>query len=195
MGFLWSSLKGKKVILASKSPRRQGLLKGLEIDFEVRVNEVDETVPEGMEAAHVAAYLSKLKSDAFTDELAENELVITSDTVVIAHNQALGKPKDEQEAFAMLSSISGTSHEVITAVTIKDQNKSITLEDSAEVIFHELEEEEIWHYITTYKPFDKAGAYGIQEWIGFMGIEKINGSYYTVMGLPLHLIYKALKAW
>lgn len=189
------NLTNKKIILASNSPRRQELLKGLEIEFEVRVNSIDETIPKDIQAEYVAAYLSKLKSEAFTEELAENEILITSDTVVIQNGHVLGKPAKEEEAFDMLKSLSGATHSVMTAVTFRDRKKQITLEDETIVTFRFLEEEEIWHYIHQYRPMDKAGAYGIQEWIGFMGVEKIQGSYYNVMGFPLHLVYAQLKKW
>jgi len=190
-----SNLANKKIILASNSPRRQELLKGLEVEFEVRVSSVDEIIPKDIQAEYVAAYLSKLKSDAFTGELAENEILITSDTVVIADGLVLGKPNTEEEAFTMLKSLSGATHSVMTAVTFRTKARQITLEDETSVTFRFLEEEEIWHYIHHYKPMDKAGSYGIQEWIGFMGIEKIEGSYYNVMGFPLHLVYAQLKKW
>ncbi|REG94596.1 septum formation protein [Algoriphagus antarcticus] len=190
-----SNLTKKKIILASNSPRRQELLKGLGIDFEVRVNTVDETIPKDIQAEYVAAYLSKLKSESFTEKLIENEILITSDTVVIADGHVLGKPNTEEEAFDMLKSLSGSSHSVMTAVTFRDKSRQITLEDETKVTFRFLEEEEIWHYIRHYKPMDKAGAYGIQEWIGFMGVERIEGSYYNVMGFPLHLVYAQLKKW
>lgn len=195
MGSLWSNLKNRKLILASNSPRRQELLKGLEVGFEVRVSPVDETVPKDLPAEYVAAYLSKLKSEAFGDELSEEEIVITSDTVVITKGHVLGKPKNEEEAFDMLKSLSGARHSVVTAVTIRDKFRRVTLEDEAIVTFRFLEEDEIWYYIHNYRPFDKAGAYGIQEWIGYMGVERIEGSYYTVMGFPLHLVYQQLKKW
>ncbi|WP_339865607.1 Maf family nucleotide pyrophosphatase [uncultured Algoriphagus sp.] len=190
-----SNLKSKKIILASNSPRRQELLKGLEVEFEVKVNSVDETIPKDIQAEYVAAYLSKLKSEAFDDELAENEILITSDTVVISDGHVLGKPNSEEEAFDMLKSLSGATHSVMTAVTFRDKTRQITLEDETIVTFRFLEEDEIWHYIHRYKPMDKAGAYGIQEWLGFMGVERIEGSYYNVMGFPLHLIYTQLKKW
>ena len=190
-----SNLKNKKIILASNSPRRQELLKGLEVEFEVKVNSVDETIPKDIQAEYVAAYLSKLKSEAFDGELAENEILITSDTVVISDGHVLGKPNSEEEAFDMLKSLSGATHSVMTAVTFRDKTRQITLEDETIVTFRFLEEEEIRHYIHRYKPMDKAGAYGIQEWIGFMGVERIEGSYYNVMGFPLHLIYAQLKKW
>ncbi|MEK0441172.1 MAG: hypothetical protein RL403_150 [Bacteroidota bacterium] len=189
------NLDSKKIILGSNSPRRQELLRGLELDFEVRVHPVDETIPADLPAQYAAAYLSKLKADAFPGELQENDLLITADTVVIDHEKVLGKPADEQEAFEMLKSLSGATHTVMTAVTIKDRKTSITLEDEAQVTFRFLEEEEIRHYLKKYQPFDKAGSYGIQEWIGFIGVSSITGSYFTVMGFPLHLVYAQLKKW
>lgn len=190
-----SKLKDKKLILSSNSPRRQELMRGLELEFEVRVNQVDERIPEGMPPEFVAAYLSKFKADSYPDELAENEILITSDTVVIENGHLLGKPTNEQEAFDMIKSLSGDTHLVMTAVTMMDRNRSITLEDETKVTFRFLDEDEIWHYIRKYKPFDKAGAYGIQEWIGFVGVSKIEGSYFNVMGFPLHLVYEQLKKW
>ncbi len=190
-----NKLKDKKVILASNSPRRQELLKGLEIEFEVRPNSVEEKIPADMKPEFVAAYLSKLKADSFPDELKENEILITSDTVVIEDGHVLGKPTNEEEAFDMLKSLSGTSHIVMTAVTFKDKKRQITIEDETKVTFRFLEEDEIWHYIKMYKPMDKAGAYGIQEWIGYIGVTKMEGSYFNVMGFPLHLIYEQLKKW
>jgi septum formation protein len=190
-----SNLASKKIILASASPRRQDLLRGLEIDFQVKVFPIDEIIPEEIPAEFAAAYLSKLKADAFPENLQENELLITADTVVIDRGKVLGKPATEQEAFEMLKSLSGATHTVMTAVTIKDRKTSNTLEDEAKVTFCFLEEDEIWHYLKKYQPFDKAGAYGIQEWIGFIGVNSITGSYFTVMGLPLHLVYAQLKKW
>ncbi len=190
-----SKLKGKKLILASNSPRRQELLKGLELEFEVRPNSTEEKLPGDLKPEFVAAYLSKLKSDSFPGELLENEILITSDTVVIEDGHVLGKPRNEQEAFDMLKSLSGARHTVMTAVTIRDRKRQTTLEDETAVTFRFLEEDEIWHYLNNYKPFDKAGSYGIQEWIGFIGVTKIEGSYFNVMGFPLHLVYEQLKKW
>lgn len=190
-----TNLASKKIILGSNSPRRQELLRGLELDFEVRVHPVEETIPADLPAQYAAAYLSKLKADAFPGELHENELLITADTVVIDRGKVLGKPATEQEAFEMLKSLSGATHTVMTAVTLKDWKTSITLEDEAQVTFRFLEEEEVWHYLKKYQPFDKAGSYGIQEWIGFVGVSSITGSYFTVMGFPLHLVYAQLKKW
>jgi len=190
-----TNLASKKIILGSNSPRRQELLRGLELDFEVRVHPIEEAIPSDLPAQYAAAYLSKLKADAFPGELQENELLITADTVVIDPGKVLGKPATEQEAFEMLKSLSGSTHTVMTAVTIKDRKTSITLEDEAEVTFRFLDEEEVWHYLKKYQPFDKAGSYGIQEWIGFVGVSSITGSYFTVMGFPLHLVYAQLKKW
>ena len=195
MGPFLSKLKDKKLILSSNSPRRQELMKGLELDFEVKVNQVEEKIPVDLPAEYVAAFLSKLKAEAFPDELAENEILITSDTVVIQNGYALGKPATEQEAFDMIKSLSGATHTVMTAVTMMDRSRRITLEDETKVTFRFLNEDEIWHYIRKYKPFDKAGAYGIQEWIGFIGVSRIEGSYFNVMGFPLHLVYEQLKKW
>jgi septum formation protein len=195
MELFLKKLSTKQIILASNSPRRQELLKGLELDFVVKVSPVEEIFPEDMPARYVAAYLSKLKAEHFPEELGENQILITSDTVVIENGHVLGKPASEMDAFNMIKSLSGTTHLVITAVTIKDKSKSVTLEDEAKVTFRFLEEDEIWHYVRQYRPFDKAGAYGIQEWIGFVGVTGIEGSYFTVMGFPLHLVYQQLKKW
>ena len=187
-----ANLASKKIILGSNSPRRQELLRGLELDFEVRVHPIEEDIPTDLPAQYAAAYLSKLKADAFLS-LQENELLITADTVVIDGDKVLGKPMDEEEAFEMLKRLSGATHTVITAVTLKDKKYSITLEDEAKVTFRHLDQEEIRHYLKYYQPYDKAGAYGIQEWIGFVGVSSITGSYFTVMGFPLHLVYAQLK--
>ena len=188
-------LKGKRIILASNSPRRQELLRGLEVQLEVKVHPVDETVPPDLPAEYAAAYLSKLKAENYPDPLSENEILITADTVVILKDQILGKPNSEQEAFEMIKRLSGTTHKVMTAVTLTDHRKCITLQDETKVTFRFLDEEEIWHYVRQYRPFDKAGAYGIQEWIGFTGVTSIEGSYFTVMGFPQHLVYQQLKRW
>jgi septum formation protein len=190
-----SKLKDKRIILASNSPRRQELLRGLEVDFEVMAHPVDETVPAELPAEYAATYLSKLKAESFPHELKEHDLLITADTVVIENGHILGKPETEQEAFIMIKSLSGATHTVMTSVTIKDCRKRITVEDEAKVTFRFLEEDEIWHYVRKYKPYDKAGSYGIQEWIGFIGVSSIEGSYFTVMGFPQHLVYQQLKKW
>lgn len=190
-----TKLADKKIILASNSPRRQELLKALGVEFTVKVHPVDETVPADLPADYAAAYLSKLKAENFPTPLAENEILITADTIVIIKDKILGKPNSEMEAFDMIRSLSGTTHRVMTAVTMKDVKRQITLEDEAKVTFRFLEEDEIWYYIRNFKPFDKAGAYGIQEWIGFVGVTGIEGSYFTVMGFPQHLVYQQLKKW
>ncbi|MBA4302085.1 septum formation protein [Algoriphagus alkaliphilus] len=190
-----TKLTGKRIILASNSPRRQELLKALGVDFEVKVHPVDETVPTDLPAEYAAAYLSKLKADSFPVPLGENQILITADTIVIVKGRILGKPNSELEAFEMIKSLSGATHTVMTAVTFKDSKRQITVEDEARVSFRFLEEDEIWYYIRNFKPFDKAGAYGIQEWIGFVGVTSIEGSYFTVMGFPQHLVYQQLKKW
>lgn len=195
MNSFLSNLRNKKIILASNSPRRKALLAGLELEFEIRVQVVDESIPIGMSAEKVASYLSKLKSNAFSIPLGKDEILITSDTVVIANSQVLSKPINAEAAFEMIKSLSGITHKVITAVTFKDQHRQITVEDETLVSFRSLDDEEILHYISLYQPFDKAGGYGIQEWIGFVGVSKIEGSFYNVMGFPLHLVYEQLKKW
>jgi septum formation protein len=190
-----SKLSDKKIILASNSPRRQELLKALGVDFMVNVHPVDETVPPDLPAEYAAAYLSKLKADSFPFPLADDQILITADTIVIVRGEILGKPNSDLEAFEMIRSLSGTTHTVMTAVTLKDSKRQITVEDEAKVSFRFLEEDEIWYYVRNFKPFDKAGAYGIQEWIGFVGVTGIEGSYFTVMGFPQHLVYQQLKKW
>ena len=182
----------RKIILASKSPRRQELLKGLGIDFEVKTKEVEEVYPNHLKKQEVALYLSELKSAAFEKEIKANELVITSDTIVCINDQILGKPSGIEEAKAMLHQLSGKKHEVITAVTLLSKEKKHSFFVSTSVYFKELTSEEIDYYVTNYQPFDKAGSYGIQEWIGYIGIEKIEGSYFNVVGLPVHQLYEEL---
>ncbi len=190
-----TNLVGKKLILGSNSPRRQELLRGLGLEFDIRVHPIAEELPADLPAQYAAAYLSKLKADAFPSPLEANEILITADTVVIDRGKVLAKPANELEAFEMLKSLSGTTHTVMTAVTLKDHKTSVTLEDETQVTFRFLEEEEIWYYLNNYQPYDKAGSYGIQEWIGFVGVNSISGSYFTVMGFPLHLVYAQLKKW
>ena len=186
-------LKSKKLILASQSPRRQELLQALEVDFEVRLKPVDESFPEGLDPFEIAQYIAQKKAAAFQNELKADEILITGDTLVFKGNQALGKPKDALEATQMLQLLSGTSHRVISSVCVTTTQQQLTGHDQALVHFRALSEAEIKHYINTYKPFDKAGAYGIQEWIGHVALQKLEGSYNTVMGLPTHLVYDLLK--
>lgn len=188
-------LDGFKLILASQSPRRKELLAGLGLDFEVRVKEVNEDFPVELPALEVAGYLAKKKADAYLLDLSNGEIVLTSDTVVVLDGVILGKPADASEAKVMLKALSGKSHRVVTGMCVASANKQETHSDIATVYFRNISEEEIDFYVENFQPFDKAGAYGIQEWIGFIGVEKIEGSFFTVMGLPLHLVYQVLKTW
>lgn len=183
----------KDIVLASKSPRRQQLLKDLGLNFSVVLIEVDEVYPSNLKKQEVALYLSKLKADAFLPDLKENQLVITSDTIVCLNDKIIGKPKDRDDAFNMLSDLSGKMHEVVTAVTLTSAEKQVSFYVTTQVYFKTLSNFEIDYYINHYKPFDKAGSYGIQEWIGYIGIEKIIGSYFNVMGLPVKELYDELE--
>lgn len=181
-----------KILLASQSPRRKELLSNLGFDFEVVKIDCEEILPENIKIEVAAAYLSELKANAFGN-LQNDEVLLTADTVVANENQFLGKPKNEIEAKEMLKSLSGKTHQVYTGITIKTLDKIITETDVADVEFDEISDEEINFYIKNYQPFDKAGGYGIQEWLGMTKIKKINGSFYTIMGLPTHLVYKILR--
>lgn len=188
---LKQKLNNYNVILASGSPRRQQFFRDLDIDFSIQLKEIEEIYPENLKGVAITDYLSNLKSDAFST-LNDNDLLITSDTIVWLEGKALGKPKDAKDAFTMLKSMSGKKHEVITSVCLKSTSFQKIINDITIVTFKELSDDEIQYYINNYKPFDKAGAYGIQEWIGFIGIEKIEGSYFNVVGLPVHKLYKEL---
>jgi len=181
----------RPLILASNSPRRQQLMTDLGLAFSVKTLHTDESYPEKLPAREVAKYLATHKAEGFKS-IIDREIVIAADTTVIAGDQLLGKPENEKEAFEMLSKLSGTRHEVISGVCIVDKNNSVSFDDSTEVAFKELSKEEIDYYIKNYKPFDKAGAYGIQEWIGMIGIQEIKGSYFNVVGLPVHKLYNYL---
>jgi len=181
------------IILASNSPRRQELIKSLDIPFTIKTKEVEEIYPKELNHTEITDFLADLKATPFKKDLKENELLITSDTIVWIHNKALGKPKNYEEAFQMLKELSNTTHEVITSICITSKSFQRTINDTTIVSFKELLDEEIDYYINTYKPFDKAGAYGIQEWIGKIGIIKIEGSYFNVMGFPVHKLYKELS--
>lgn len=186
--------KGKKIILASASPRRKELLAGLCVDFQVDTqNNFDEIYPPDTPIEDIPSVLSVGKSSGFHRDLLEDEILITSDTLVLCEGNVMGKPKSRDHAYQMLKMLSGRSHKVITAVTIRDHRHTSTLSDTAIVHFKPLTDNEIYHYIDTYRPFDKAGAYGIQEWIGYIGIDKIEGSYFTIMGFPTHLVYQELQ--
>lgn len=182
-----------RLILASKSPRRQQLLKDAGFDFSVKTKDVAEDFPSTLPASEVAKYLAEKKANAFTNELMPDEVVITADTVVIIKDKVLAKPEDKKEAFEMIRSLSGTRHEVITGVCLMSKSKVALFDDTTRVYFKELSDEEINYYIDTYKPYDKAGAYGIQEWIGMIGITKIEGSYFNVVGLPVQKVYEELN--
>lgn len=182
------------LILASNSPRRRQLLHDIGFSFDIRVLPTDESYPENMICRDVAGHISHQKAEMFRG-LYPGHLILTADTVVIIDNKILGKPENDYEAFQMLSLLSGTKHEVITAISLLANDSIETFSDIASVSFKNLTEGEINHYISTCKPTDKAGAYGIQEWIGMIGINKIEGSFYTIMGLPVHLIYDILKPY
>lgn len=190
---LSESLKNHRIILASGSPRRQQFFKELGLDFEIRLKPIKEEYPSRLRHFEISDYLAQLKALPFKSELKSNDILITSDTIVWHHNKALGKPWDAQDAFAMLKSLSNTTHEVITSVCFTTTTYEKTLNDIAKVTFKELTNDEIAYYINHFKPFDKAGAYGIQEWIGQIGVTKMEGSYFNVMGMPTHLVYKALN--
>ena len=186
-------LKGKRIILASNSPRRKELLGGLDISFVVDTrNNFEEVYDPSTPHEKIPEVLSEGKSYGFHRELSEDEILITSDTLVLCGSDVMGKPHSREEAFEMLRKLSGREHKVITAITIRDNENCKTLSDTAIVHFKELSDNEIWYYIDNFKPFDKAGAYGIQEWIGYIGIGTIDGSFFTIMGLPVHLVYKTL---
>tara|TARA_R110002049_G_scaffold183679_4_gene351648 strand:+ start:9818 stop:10396 length:579 start_codon:yes stop_codon:yes gene_type:complete len=190
---LKKKLKSFNIILASGSPRRQQFFKDLDIDFSIQLKEVEEIYPEELKGTEITDFLAELKSKAFTN-LSDKDVLITSDTIVWLEGKALGKPKDAKDAFAMLSALSGKKHDVITSICIRNKSFKKVIHDITTVTFKELSAEEINYYINNYKPFDKAGAYGIQEWIGFIGIDKIEGSYFNVVGLPVHKLYKELMA-
>ena len=190
---LKNKLRNYSLILASGSPRRQQFFKDLDLDFEIRLKEIEEVYPPELKAEEITNYLAELKANAFEGELQANEILITSDTIVWHNNKALGKPKDEQDAFTILKSLSNATHEVITSVCFKTNSETKLLHEITKVTFNELSEDVIRYYIENYKPFDKAGAYGIQEWIGFVGVSKIEGSYANVMGMPTDKVYEYLN--
>ena len=189
---LKEKLSKYNIILASKSPRRQQFLKDLDIPFTIQLKEVEEMYPKELQASEITDYLADLKSKPFANSLTENDVLITSDTIVWLENKALGKPKDTKDAFRILQALSGKKHQVITSVSLKGTDFQTIFNDTTNVYFKELTVDEINYYIESHQPFDKAGSYGIQEWIGFIGIERIEGSYYNVMGLPVQKLYKEL---
>ena len=185
---------GKKIILASASPRRKELLAGLCVDFEVDTrNNFEEIYSSDIPHEEIPEVLSVGKSHGFHRPLEEDEILITSDTLVLCEGEVMGKPSSREEAYDMLKMLSGQEHKVITAVSIRNHERIVTFSDTSIVSFKSLTDSEIYFYIDTFKPFDKAGAYGIQEWIGYIGIDRIEGSYFTIMGFPVHLVYKHLQ--
>lgn len=188
------NLKNHKIILASGSPRRQQFFRDLGIEVEIRLKPVVEEFPQRLTHFEISDYLAQLKAIPFRDTLKENEILITSDTIVWHNKKALGKPKNAEEAYHMIQSMSNTTHEVITSVCFTKHNLEKTVNAVTRVTFKELSPEEIKYYIENFKPFDKAGAYGIQEWIGLIGVTNLEGSYFNVMGLPTHLVYKTLNS-
>ena len=185
--------KDKNILLSSNSPRLKELLLGLGVEFESRTREVEENYPEDLDVEKVAPYLSDLKAQAWEGEVGEQDLILTSDTVVILAGQILGKPRSREEGVEMLRQISGKKHRVGTGVTLLSAGKKMTFSDSTDVTFSRLEEEEIVYYMNHFHPLDKAGSYGAQDFIGFIGIEKLEGSYFNVMGLPVHKLWNVLK--
>ncbi len=185
-----------KVILASNSPRRKELLAGLDLQFEVRVlQDIDESYPNDLPTLKIAEFISKKKADAYIGTMAADELVITADTVVILGDEVMGKPHDEADAKRMLGELSGRTHQVATGVTLSTNERQMSFSVVTNVTFKQLTSDEIDYYVHTYRPMDKAGAYGIQEWIGYIGVTALEGSYFNVMGLPVQRIYEALKTF
>lgn len=187
-------VEGYQVILASNSPRRKELLGGLGISFKVRtIQDIDESYPDTLRGEEIPIYISGKKAEAYRQTMADDELIITADTIVYDHNKVLGKPRNREEAIHMLRELSGHAHEVITGVSIVTKEKTVQFASTSKVFFTALTDEEIAYYVDAYQPFDKAGAYGIQEWIGFVGVTRIEGSYFNVMGLPIQRLYTELK--
>lgn len=190
------NLNKYNIILASASPRRRELLSGLRVNFETLcLPGIDESFPDSLPANEVAEYISVKKAEAYKQQMQTNQLIITADTVVVSENRILGKPHSRENAVEMLRFLSGKTHHVITGVTILTTDKQKTFSVSTDVTFADITDEEINYYIDRYQPMDKAGAYGIQEWIGFIAVESISGSYFNVMGLPIQRLYQELKRW
>ena len=186
--------KDYKIILASNSPRRKELLAGIDVQFEVRViQDIDESYPSDLPTKDIAEYISHKKAAVYQQQMAPDELIITADTIVVLGNEVMGKPHDEADARRMLRELSGRTHQVITGVTLTTIQKQVSFSVETDVTFKQLSDSEIDYYVSHYKPFDKAGAYGIQEWIGHIGVTALQGSYFNVMGLPVQRIYEALR--
>lgn len=188
--------KDFNIILGSQSPRRKTLLEGLDIHFSVKtIDNLKETFPEHLTGGEIPLYLSKLKARAFLPSLQKNDMLITADTIVWQNDSILGKPKNLEEAKIMLQNLSENTHEVFTGVSITTLQKQVSFTSCTKVTFASLSDDEINYYVERYRPTDKAGSYGIQEWIGYIGVERIEGSYFNVMGLPVQQLYKTLKNW
>ncbi|MEH1009161.1 MULTISPECIES: Maf-like protein [unclassified Winogradskyella] len=186
-------LKDFNIILASASPRRHAFLKAMHLDFDIQLKPVEEIYPEDLKREEITDYLAKLKATPFTENIQHKDILITSDTIVWLDHKAIGKPKDEDDAFSMIKSLSNKTHEVVTSICFTLKTEQHLVNTTTKVTFKALTDEEIWYYVKTYKPLDKAGAYGIQEWIGAIGITSIEGSYNNVVGLPTHLLYETLN--
>lgn len=189
---LQEKLKNKQVILASGSPRRQQFLRDLGLDFKIRLKSIEERFPEHLKGVEIVNYLAKLKARPYLATLKEEELLITGDTIVVKEGEILHKPKNKEEAIAQLTRLSDSAHQVISSACLVSTKKQRCVADTTVVYFKKLAAEEIEFYVDHFQPYDKAGAYGIQEWIGKIGIQKIEGSFYTVMGMPVHKVYQAL---
>lgn len=188
------NLSRYNIILASNSPRRKELLSGLNIPYEIKtLPDIDESYPDSLAGEDIAIYIAKEKANAYLDQLDDNTLLITADTIVLLDGKVYGKPSDETDAKQMLRDLSGKTHQVITGVCITTKNKQVSFGVSSEVRFSKLDDDEIEYYVSNYKPFDKAGAYGVQEWIGYVAVEYISGSYFNIMGLPIQRLYRELK--
>ena len=185
-------LKNYNLILASSSPRRQQFLRDLNLEFTIELKEIEEVYPTDLKGAEITDYLAKLKSKPFTN-LNDNDILITSDTIVWMNNKAIGKPKNKQEAISIFEELSGNMHQVITSICIKTTTKIKLINDITNVYFKKLTKEEILFYIDNFNPYDKAGGYGIQDWIGYIGVEKIEGSFFNVMGFPVHKFYEEMS--
>ena len=181
------------IILASGSPRRQQFFKEMDLNYTIRLKEIEEIYPEHLQAEEITNFLAELKASAFENELKENDVLVTSDTIVWLNGKALGKPKDYDDSFKMLQQLANQTHEVITSVCLKSIDKTDVFHSVTKVTFANLSDEAIRYYLDNYQPFDKAGSYGIQEWLGMAKIKNIQGSFYTIMGLPTHLVYSLLK--
>ncbi|HXL00732.1 MAG: Maf-like protein [Dysgonamonadaceae bacterium] len=187
-------LTNYRIILASNSPRRKELLSGIDVDYEVHtLSDIDESYPDDLPKEEVAEFLSRKKANAYLESLEENALLITADTLVVLHGKILGKPLNKEDAKNMLHELSGQTHLVITGVCLTSKQKQVSFSDKTYVTFGDLTDQEIEYYVEKYNPLDKAGAYGVQEWIGYVGVEKIEGSYFNVMGLPIFKLYRELK--